>query len=310
VTPDYYAALGLSPTSEDVVIRAAYLALMRRYHPDGNPSEVAAARARAINAAYAVLGDPDKRAEYDQTRAEEAWALGPDQRPPSTAPKGLFPAAAMMLALLLVFLVVWSPLPLVEPPRGRPQVPSRAAPAKAEPAVTRAENPVPADAPAVRPELVEEEPAPPVQLGMPAPAPSPPLTTPPPRLLAQARPMPKLSPPPKAHPVLQPAVAQARPQPKPPLRTASQPTASQPAPGLSCRGQSAFCTNANLANLDRLQALHYSQSLGRADAPKRALLHSTRDRFVARRDACRSVSCTRDAYLARMREVSDIMTAH
>ena len=48
MTPDYYAILGVSPASEDVVIRAAYLALMRRYHPDRNASAEAAERARAI----------------------------------------------------------------------------------------------------------------------------------------------------------------------------------------------------------------------------------------------------------------------
>ena len=100
MTPDYYAALGLSPTSEDVVIRAAYKALMRRYHPDGNPSADAAARTRAINAAYAVLGDPDRRAEYDQSRAAGSWVEIP-ARPLSGLPSGLFAAAAMLLVLVV-----------------------------------------------------------------------------------------------------------------------------------------------------------------------------------------------------------------
>ena len=266
MTEDYYAALGLSPTSENVVIRAAYLALMRRYHPDANPSEEAAARTRAINAAYAVLGDPAKRAEYDQTRAEEAWELGPGQRPPSAVSRGLFPAAAMLLALVLLLLVLWSPLPLVDPPAPRPHGPARAAP---------------------------------VRQHTPPSAPSRPLATPAPRLPAQARPTP--SPPPPSPTVLQPAARQrAASQPGRPLRTAARPTASPPAARSG--------TSRNLANLDRLQALHYSQSLGRADPRKRALLLSTRERFVARRDACRSESCTREAYLARMREVSNIMT--
>lgn len=256
MTEDYYAALGLSPTSEDVVIRAAYLALMRRYHPDANPSDEAAARTRAINDAYAVLGDPAKRAEYDETRTEEAWELGPGQRPPSAASRGLFPAAAMLLALVLLLLVLWSPLPLVDPPAPRPHGPARAAP---------------------------------VRRDAPPPAPSRPLATPSRELPAQARPTP--SPPPPSPAILQPARQPVLAQPgrRPP--TAARPT-----------------TTRNLANLDRLQALHYRQSLGLADARKRALLVTTRERFVARRDACRSESCTREAYLARMREVSNIMT--
>ncbi len=48
------------------MIQAAYRALMRRYHPDADPSVEAAERAQAVNAAYAVLGDPDKRARYDR----------------------------------------------------------------------------------------------------------------------------------------------------------------------------------------------------------------------------------------------------
>ena len=65
MTPDHYAILGVSPTSEDVVIRAAYLALMRRYHPDRNSSAEAAERAQAITNAYAVLGNWSRRSEYD-----------------------------------------------------------------------------------------------------------------------------------------------------------------------------------------------------------------------------------------------------
>lgn len=65
VSEDHYAALGLSPNCEDVVIRAAYLALMRRYHPDCNPSAAAAARARTITAAYEVLGNAAQRECYD-----------------------------------------------------------------------------------------------------------------------------------------------------------------------------------------------------------------------------------------------------
>lgn len=66
---DHYEVLGVAPTSEDVVIRAAYRALMRRYHPDKGPAADMSGRALEINAAYAVLGDPDKRARYDGSLA-------------------------------------------------------------------------------------------------------------------------------------------------------------------------------------------------------------------------------------------------
>ena len=65
MTANHYATLGVAPHSPREVIRAAYLQLMRRYHPDKNPSAEAAARARAITAAYAVLGVAEERAKYD-----------------------------------------------------------------------------------------------------------------------------------------------------------------------------------------------------------------------------------------------------
>ena len=68
VALDHYATLGVAPTSPRQVIRAAYLQLMRRYHPDRNPSAAAAARAREITAAYAVLSVAEDRAKYDIER--------------------------------------------------------------------------------------------------------------------------------------------------------------------------------------------------------------------------------------------------
>ena len=257
MTPDYYATLGLSPTSEDVVIRAAYLALIRRYHPDGNDSAAASARTRAINAAYAVLSDPDKRAEYDQKRAAEAWPTAPARRRRRAVPSGLFAAASVTLLLLLIFLVTLLPLPSSEPPDRTAGVPGRAA--SKEPLATLAQDPVSAVEP---PATYQEPEQPPLQLDVPLPAPPRPLAVP---------------------------KARAAPQPR-----AAQPRVVQLAPS-------------QLANLDRQQALLFNQSLARADAAKRTQLLSSRDRFITRRDGCRSDTCTTAAYLARMREVSAIM---
>lgn len=80
---DFYATLGLYPDAEDVVIRAAYKALAQRYHPDRfeGPKNVANERMSEINAAYAVLSDPDKRAAYDQQRksSNESEEIGDDE---------------------------------------------------------------------------------------------------------------------------------------------------------------------------------------------------------------------------------------
>lgn len=65
---DHYAVLGLNPSADDVVIRAAWKALLRKHHPDTNPGDPSGARAREINEAFAVLGKPDSRARYDRLR--------------------------------------------------------------------------------------------------------------------------------------------------------------------------------------------------------------------------------------------------
>ena len=65
---DHYATLRVAPDADGGTIRAAYRALMRRYHPDVNGSRGAGARAKAINEAYACLRDPERRALYDRDR--------------------------------------------------------------------------------------------------------------------------------------------------------------------------------------------------------------------------------------------------
>lgn len=72
MSKDYYAVLGVLPTAEDVVIKAAYRALAQNYHPDrysGDP-ESAHQRMVEINEAYAVLSDPSARGKYDKTREQ------------------------------------------------------------------------------------------------------------------------------------------------------------------------------------------------------------------------------------------------
>ena len=77
---DYYEILGVSPNSETEVITAAYKALMKKYHPDTNKSDDAAAKAQEINEAYETLKDPELRRQYDERRK------GADQRQGSSAP--------------------------------------------------------------------------------------------------------------------------------------------------------------------------------------------------------------------------------
>lgn len=68
---DYYAILGIAPTAEEIVIRAAWKAMAQRYHPDRfeGGAEQAHARMAEINEAYDVLSDPEKRSAYERKRA-------------------------------------------------------------------------------------------------------------------------------------------------------------------------------------------------------------------------------------------------
>jgi len=64
---DYYAVLGVLPSIEPTALRAVYLALVKKYHPDVYKGSKADAEriTKELNEAYGVLGDQTKRAEYD-----------------------------------------------------------------------------------------------------------------------------------------------------------------------------------------------------------------------------------------------------
>lgn len=63
---DIYKVLQVDFSAEDIVIHAAYRALARRFHPDGDRPDLA--RMAALNAAYAILRDPERRRAYDARR--------------------------------------------------------------------------------------------------------------------------------------------------------------------------------------------------------------------------------------------------
>ena len=64
---DYYEVLGIPKDADDAAIKKAYRALAKKYHPDTNPGDAAAAeKFKEASEAYSVLSDPDKRRQYDQ----------------------------------------------------------------------------------------------------------------------------------------------------------------------------------------------------------------------------------------------------
>ncbi len=61
-----YETLGVSENASADEIKKSYRKLARKYHPDINKDESAVEKFKEINAAYEVLSDPEKKAQYDQ----------------------------------------------------------------------------------------------------------------------------------------------------------------------------------------------------------------------------------------------------
>ncbi|KAF1710545.1 cytochrome C biogenesis protein [Pseudoxanthomonas kalamensis DSM 18571] len=78
---DYYAILGVEPGAGDAEIKTAYRRLARKYHPDVSKEAGAEDKFKAVNEAYEALRDPQKRAAYDQLRAQ-GYRPGEEFRPP------------------------------------------------------------------------------------------------------------------------------------------------------------------------------------------------------------------------------------
>jgi len=66
---DYYKTLEIAPEASQDDIRKAYRKLARKYHPDVSKEKDAETRMREVNEANDVLRDEEKRAAYDQLRA-------------------------------------------------------------------------------------------------------------------------------------------------------------------------------------------------------------------------------------------------
>ncbi len=61
-----YNILGIAPNATPDEIKKRYRAMAMRFHPDRNSDEGAQARFNAIQKAYEVLSDAQRRADYDQ----------------------------------------------------------------------------------------------------------------------------------------------------------------------------------------------------------------------------------------------------
>jgi len=87
---DYYKALGVSDSASQKEITKAYRKLARQHHPDTNQGEAKSEeKFKEISAAYDVLGDAEKRKEYDEVRRLGPMASGFGGAPgPGGGPQG------------------------------------------------------------------------------------------------------------------------------------------------------------------------------------------------------------------------------
>ena len=98
---DYYAVLGVSASASQDEIKKQYRKLAAKHHPDKNSSDPKAAeRFKEISEAYQVLGDAEKRKQYDEMRRFGAFGgFGGGPRPgrggarPGAPGAGPFPGA-------------------------------------------------------------------------------------------------------------------------------------------------------------------------------------------------------------------------
>jgi curved DNA-binding protein CbpA len=80
--PNAYRVLQVDQSADFIVIQAAYRALARRYHPDGDAPD--AERMSDVNRAFAILRDPEERRRHDDRIAARITSVDTVEQPRPT----------------------------------------------------------------------------------------------------------------------------------------------------------------------------------------------------------------------------------
>jgi len=84
---DYYFVLEVKPGADAVEIRSAYRRLSRKHHPDNNTPYADTRKQQQLNAAWEILGDLQKRIQYDQQFTKRRrYASGVERARPAQRP--------------------------------------------------------------------------------------------------------------------------------------------------------------------------------------------------------------------------------
>jgi curved DNA-binding protein CbpA len=92
--PDPYKVLQVDSEAEDEVIQAAYRRLAQKYHPDRASGPEAMERMVSINAAWELIGESARRADYDRSVRQRSAAPAPGGTPSPGAATPNRPAAS------------------------------------------------------------------------------------------------------------------------------------------------------------------------------------------------------------------------
>lgn len=87
VETDHYKTLEVDPEADPDVIEAAYRALSRKLHPDGDPTGQHRVRQTELDHAFAILSNSVQRRAYDARRSDELVPDGPGSGQEDAAPR-------------------------------------------------------------------------------------------------------------------------------------------------------------------------------------------------------------------------------